>query len=194
MQTSISFLQYVFFFLFLICHPLSIHGEEIANSHFKKSIPSADGTLLILNGVAIRKKFFFDIYTIGLYLPEKENDPGRILEKDASRYIVMHFLYDKVEKEKLVAGWNEGFRKNTPEKEVHKLKKQIEGFNAVFDGVHAGDRLSFAYETKTGTAVYKNENLLVIIPGKDFNDALLKIWLGDAPVGGTLKKELLGRN
>jgi hypothetical protein len=30
------------------------------------------------------------------------------------------------------------------------------------------------------------------IAGKDFNDLLLSIWLGDKPVGEKLRKELLG--
>jgi hypothetical protein len=29
------------------------------------------------------------------------------------------------------------------------------------------------------------------IPGKDFADALLSVWLGPKPIGGTLKRQLL---
>jgi hypothetical protein len=33
-----------------------------------------------------------------------------------------------------------------------------------------------------------------VIPGKDFNDALLRIWLGEKPVNKGLKEQLLDYN
>ena len=34
---------------------------------------------LVLNGAGLRKRVIFNVYVIGLYLPEKKNDPAAVL-------------------------------------------------------------------------------------------------------------------
>ena len=40
---------------------------------------------LVLNGMALRKKFIFKVYVAGLYLPQKESDAEKILKGFSSK-------------------------------------------------------------------------------------------------------------
>jgi hypothetical protein len=45
----------------------------------------------------------------------------------------MGMLYSKVDKEKFVEGWNEGFDANQTEEELKSLCERLNRFNAMFD-------------------------------------------------------------
>lgn len=152
----------------------------------------AKGTPLVLNGAGIRKKFFFSIYLASLYLPSSTGDAGVILDADQPNRVQMDMLYSKVEKEKFVEGWNDGFAANHSEQQLAPLKDRVERFNGMFDTLHAGDRVLLDYLPAVGTRVTINGSERGVIPGHDFNQALLKIWLGDSPVTNSLKRDLLG--
>ncbi len=145
-----------------------------------------------LNGVGYRTKFFFKIYIGALYLPEKSSSPEVILEQPGPKRIHMHFLYEEVEREKLVNGWNEGFENNNDEATLAKLKDRIEQFNNVFPTLREGDEVLLDYIPHKGTRVTIKGNEVALIKGKDFYQALLKIWLGDEPADEDLKEAMLG--
>jgi hypothetical protein len=103
----------------------------------------------------------------------------------------MHFLHDEVGRDKLVAGWNEGFAANTTAGEVAGLRERIEQFNGMFVDVKKDDIVVLDYLPAEGTVVTFGKEKKGVIPGKDFNDALLRIWLGEKPVAKGLKEKLL---
>lgn len=147
---------------------------------------------LQLNGVGYRTKFFFKIYIGALYLPEKSSSPEVIYEQPGPKRIHMHFLYEEVEREKLVNGWNEGFENNNDEAALVKLKDRIEQFNNVFPTLREGDEVLLDYIPHKGTRVTIKGNEVALIKGRDFYQALLKIWLGDEPADEDLKEAMLG--
>ncbi len=100
----------------------------------------------------------------------------------------MHFLYDEVGKDKLIDGWNEGFAGNTKADEMAKLQEKIDQFNAMFDDAK-NDTVVLDFVPDQGTVVTIADQEKGVIPGKDFNDALLRIWLGDKPVTQGLKEK-----
>ena len=68
-------------------------------------------TKCYLNGAGIRKKFFFSIYVIGLYLPEKMNDAEKIINLNKNKAVLMVFTYHKISSKKIKKAWTEGFEK-----------------------------------------------------------------------------------
>jgi len=97
-----------------------------------------------------------------------------------------------VDKEKFVEGWNDGFAANHSEEQLVPLKDRVERFNAMFETLHAGDRVLLDYLPAVGTRVTINGSERGVLSGHDFNQALLKIWLGESPVTKSLKRDLLG--
>lgn len=164
---------------------------EIAGVSVPESISVDDGTTLVLNGAGIRSKFVFDIYIAQLYLEKTAAEAKEVVAADAHKRMVMHFLHDKVEKAKLVEAWNEGFKNNTPAEQVAALQQRIDQFNAMFTDAKKGDVVLLDYIPGTGTRVTIAGAEKGVIPGKDFNDAMLLIWLGDKPVTKDLRAKLL---
>jgi hypothetical protein len=180
------------FFLFITCQAaaaLEVAGVKVPEN---TSIDES-GTQLVLNGAGIRKKFFIKIYVGSLYLPTKQNKVDAILADTGPKRITMHFLYKEVSAESLVDGWNEGFRGNSSTAEVKSLQERINRFNKLFRTVKKGDVIRLDYLPDEGTQVWINGSLKGMVPGKDFNQALLKIWLGKKPADDGLKKAWLGK-
>lgn len=152
--------------------------------------------LLKLNGMGVRvKKVAFvsvKVYVAGLFVAKPSQDPAAILSADEPRQLIMHFLYKKVEKEKLTEGWEEGFKNNSGPAATA-LAPRLARFNALWSDMTAGDRAVLTYIPGTGTRVEIRDKEVGVIEGKDFADALFSVWLGPKPPNEGLKKGLLGK-
>jgi len=148
---------------------------------------------LRLNGAGVRRKLLFALYAIGLYLPAPESDPARVLAMDGPRRVLMRILYREMSREQLVAAWTEAFAANHSPAELAPLQARIDRFNAAFESLRVGDTVLIDYLPGKGTRLEINGRTREEIPGADFAAALLRIWLGAAPVSGGLKTELLAR-
>ncbi len=182
----------VLFAVLLLAQP--VWCLEIAGVNIDQEITVDDGTVLKLNGAGIRKKMWLKIYISQLYLESPQDNTAAILADEGRRRVVMHFLYNKVAKEKLVAAWNEGFSSNLAGEERVALKEKIVAFNAMFkEDALQGDTIVLDYLPEKGTIVTIKGEARGVIEGKNFSDALLSIWLGKSPVNPGLKKAMLGK-
>ncbi|OYV77162.1 MAG: hypothetical protein B7Z66_05885 [Chromatiales bacterium 21-64-14] len=153
--------------------------------------PVPDGPVLPLNGVGVRHKYFLRIYVAALYLPRPADSLNGVLSQPGPKRIWMHFLYYRVSRSQLVGGWLEGFRANLGSTEFQALSARITAFNAMFETLHRGDAVLLDYVPGIGTRVTVRGRERGVIPGADFYRALLRIWLGDHPADGGLKRALL---
>ncbi|MCW9047988.1 MAG: chalcone isomerase family protein [Gammaproteobacteria bacterium] len=171
----------------------SLMARDVAGISFSEQV-SVDGVekQLSLNGAGIRYKFFFKIYVGALYLPAKQSNADVILKTPQANRVVMHFLYDEVEKEKLVNAWLDGFEDNLESAAFITLKDRLDKFNAMFSNLRKGDVVLLDYIPEQGTRVTIKGEQKGIIKGMDFNQALLSVWLGEEPVTEELKDAMLG--
>ncbi|MDH5444507.1 MAG: chalcone isomerase family protein [Gammaproteobacteria bacterium] len=176
--------------VFAICKP--ILAREIASVKLEEQA-NIGGTTVILNGAGIRTKFVFDIYVGALYLTQKTTDAKQAIAMAGAKRISMHFLYDEVEKEKLTDGWNDGFENNLSDKDFASLKARLDAFNKLFVTVKKGDVIQLDYIPGKGTQVTINQQTKGSVPGEDFQQALLRVWLGDDPADEDLKTGMLGK-
>ena len=166
---------------------------EISGVFVADEVKTESGQTLLLNGAGLREKFWVDVYVGSLYLPERSSDVAQILSRPGPLRIQMDFIYKEVSGEKLVDTWREGFENNQSEESLKALQQRIERFYSLFaDGVVKGDLYRFDYRPDSGMHVSKNDAQLGVIPGEDFRNALVEIWLGNKPGDKGLKKELLG--
>jgi len=184
----------LFFVMLVICMCVpTVNALEIGGVMVQDSLMTDGGVELKLNGAGIRSKFFFDIYIAELYLEQPAKTTEDVVTAAGAKRMVMHFLHKEVGKDKLIAAWNEGFEGNTEADSLAGLKDRIAEFNALFTDVKKGDLIVLDYTPEKGTAVSIAGQPKGSIPGKDFNDALLRIWLGKKPVTKKLKTQLLGQ-
>ena len=167
-------------------------AAKVAGVELEDSVQiSADTPELVLNGAGIRKKLFIKVYVGALYLQNKATGVDAVLNQTGANRVLMHFLYKKVGRDKLVDGWKEGFSGNSSA-EMEKLKARLADFNGLFTDAKKGDVILLDYLPGKGTRVTINGQAKGTIPGADFNKALLKVWLGNSPVDSGLKEAMLG--
>jgi hypothetical protein len=180
----------LFFALCLLLSPGS-WAVEVEGVEIPDSVTVAD-TSLQLNGAGVRTKMFFDIYVGALYLPSKAATTAEALEMAGPKQVTMTFLYKEVNREKLVTGWQEGFRQNQSEQAMAELQERLQQFNGLFVTAHEGDVFIFDFLSDGSTRVTLNGEQAGDIPGADFQRALLSVWVGDKPADKGLKKAMLG--
>ncbi len=178
----------------LLLSPLT-WSAELAGVNVDNVVAAKNGDTLVLNGLGLREKFWVDVYVGSLYLTSKTSQVGDILSSQKAFRIQMDFIYKEVDKEKLVATWREGFEKNQSEETLATIKDHMQQFYVFFNAnAVAKDQFILEYIPGEGTTVSKNDHVLGTIPGADFKNALLEIWLGNHPADKDLKKGMLGLN
>ena len=150
-------------------------------------------TRLMLNGAGVRSKFVFDIYVGALYLSHKSNSAQAIINDPGPKQVRMYIVYSEISQEKMINGWNEGFENALDAAQREKLNTQITTFNQAFGKTFAGDVIDVVYNPESGTRVIVNKETRATIPGVEFHQAVMKVWLGDDPVDADLKQGMLGK-
>lgn len=168
---------------------------EVAGVKFDDKTRLANSDIVV-NGAGLRKKAFFKVYAMALYLPEKQGDVDGVLSGKGPKRVAISLLRD-LSAQQFVDALQEGIAENHSESEMAALKDRVRSFS---------DAMLALGEAKTGTSVLidwipESGTRLTVngqargrdIAGEDFYRALLKIWLGNKPVQGDLKQALLGK-
>ena len=169
------------------------HAIEFSDRQFPDTVtlPGTEAALQ-LNGIGYRKKFIIKVYIGALYLQNRATSRDEVIAQSGPNRVLMHFVYDEVSGEKLVDAWNDGFESNTTSEQLKALQQRINAFNAMFTSVNENDVVLLDYIPGTGTRVTIKGEEKGVIPGEDFNKALLDIWLGEEPADSGLKDAMLG--
>ena len=178
----------------LVCAAAGVQAQVVELEGVKLE-PTAQvgGTALQLNGAGLRTRAIFKVYVAGLYVPQKSADAAALLAQKGPRRITITMLRN-VDSDSFAGALNDGLRGNHTEAQVAALKPQIDTMNANLKAVgeaKKGDVIHFEYLPDSGTRVTVNgQPRGTAIPGEDFFTAVLRVWIGDKPVDGDLKKGL----
>jgi hypothetical protein len=178
---------------FLLLVPLAAMAAEVAGVKIddKTRIGSTE---LVLNGAGLRKRAFFQVYAMGVYVQQRSGNAATVVEQPGPKRVAIHMLRN-VGADAFNEALAEGIRANSPEAEAKALEPRLKELGAIIASVG---------EAKKGMAILLDwtgaETQVVIqgkpvgkpIAGEDFYRALLRIWVGDRPVQDDLKKALLG--
>jgi hypothetical protein len=149
------------------------------------------GQELLLNGAGLRKKAIIKVYACGLYLAAPAQDAAAILADSSAIVIRMHFIYPKVDNEKLIAAWNEGFAAAGVSQS---MAAEIAQFNSFFtQPAVKGDIYDISYLPDTGIQVTMNGQLVGRVTNPAFRSAVFAIWLGQNTALPKLKTQLLNK-
>ena len=85
---------------------------------------------LVLNGAGLRKRVFFQVYAIGLYLPQKSASPAAVLEQPGPKRVAIHMLRD-VGADTFTEALVDGIRANHSEAEAKALEPRIKELAAI---------------------------------------------------------------
>ena len=150
---------------------------------------------LALNGAGLRKRAFFQVYAIGLYLPAKSSNAAEVISSTGPKRVAIHMLRD-VGADAFTEAMADGIRANHTEAEAKALEPRIKELAAIMAELKEakkGMAIALDWQPQTGTVMVVNGTPRgKPIPGEDFYRALLRIWIGDKAVQDDLKKALLG--
>ena len=150
-----------------------------------------DNIDLKLKGTGTREKMWMDMYTLGLFISNTQQDANEIVSGDDTSIVRLSIISGLITAEKMEKAIRDGFKKSTQGKTEH-LQTEIKEFLNVFKlGVEKKDLFQFTYQAELGTTISKNGKKLTKIKGLPFKQALWGIWLGEDPVDKKLKSELL---
>jgi len=150
---------------------------------------------LVLNGAALRKRAFFQVYAMGLYLPEKKTVASDAIGAPGAKRVAIHMLRD-VDAATFTEALSDGIKANHDEAAMKALEPRIAQLAAIMAELKEatkGMQILLDWQPASGTVVsVDGAPRGKAIAGEDFYRALLRIWLGEKPVQDDLKKALLG--
>lgn len=154
---------------------------------------TVEGETLKLVGAGLREKWFFDVYTMGVYSKSGACGAAAQISGDEVKYLRIDMLRD-VDAEKMASTLKEAFDNNTPASASAELKGKINNFLSYFKkACTKGTKLEFTYVPGKGTALKQNgAEMGPVIAGKDFADVLWSCYFSQKTCCPDLKRQILG--
>ena len=176
------------------------------NSIFSQKVGEVDGVLIprtvkfsnkeiTSNGVGVRSKFIFDIYTQGLYLTNLSKDANEIINSNTTMGMIFYMTSPLVTSKKFSSSLEASLRKTVGDEKWATFGSELELMRQFvnMDKIVKNDVFNLIYnEVDSSIWVIKNGVVKGKIPGFEFKKAFFGIWLSDKPVKESLKNELLG--
>ena len=168
---------------------------DVAGVKFEDTIDQR-GSKLVLNGAGVRYKAVFKVYSAGLYLPKKTSSPEEALSMAGAKRISITMLRD-IDSNELGKLFTRGVEDNAPKTEMSKLIPGLIRMGQIFSDqkkLVTGDSFTFEWVPGTGGLLtVKGSPQGEPFKEPEFFAALLRIWLGPAPVDYKLKEALLSK-
>lgn len=153
------------------------------------------GQELVLNGVGVRRRFFVPVYVAALYVPQRSSDPEVLLTQRGPRRMAMRFVRE-VEAELFMTSLDVGMRRHYTTQQLEAWRDQWRTLTTVISTMvlaRRSDHVTWDYTPQEGARVMQNSVARVpSMPGEDFYNAVLRVWLGPQPADEDLKRGLLG--
>jgi hypothetical protein len=180
----------VFRILILLLVAMPVWAAEVAGVNIDEKTRVGDSELS-LTGAGLRKRVFFQVYAIGLYVQDRKADP---ISQPGPKRVQIHMLRD-VGADTFNEALAEGIKANHSEAQAKALEPRVAQLGATIAEIKEakkGMTIALDWDGKVTQVVIDGKPAGEPIQGEDFYRALLKIWLGDKPVQDDLKRALLG--
>lgn len=167
---------------------------EVAGVKLEDTVKVANKELK-LNGAGVRTRAIFKVYVAGLYLPEKKTSAADVLATQGPRRLKLVLLRE-VNSEDFGQAFMDGLNANSDKAEKSKFVNQTVKMGEIFASIpslKAGDTVTSDWIPGVGMNIMVNDKKVgETLPGIEFANAYLRIWLGDKPADSSLKQKLLG--
>ena len=153
------------------------------------------GKTLVLNGGGMRQIFVVKVYAAALYLAEKKTSAADVQALTTPKRVALH-IQREINSDEFGQLFITSMNKNSSKEEKAKVINQTVKFGEMFSNlppVKKGDIVTLDWVPGSGTVSTLNgKQIGETLPDIAFYNAVLRIWLGDNPVQGDLKRGLLG--
>ena len=171
---------------------LTIDGIEI-----KEVIPAtAKAPELQLKGASVRRAYaIVDTYIGQLYVEDPALDAQQLIDQDKARRMVFHVVSNRVSARRFTNAINEGLSINISQQQMAGIKPRVEKLVKLFDHKFVQGTIGYIqwYPKEQLSRIVIDGVVKGSVAGKDLNDAMLKIWIGEHPVSERFRREVLGQ-
>jgi len=136
-------------------------------------------------------KLLFKLYDAALFA-EAGATAEQVLARSCSFCLEFRYLRS-ISKATILKSADHMLAKNLSSEDLSQITAATQQLHAAYRSVETGDVSSLTYITGVGTIFAINGEQLITIPGKDFAQYYLQIWLGERPVSVQLRDRLLGK-
>jgi hypothetical protein len=175
--------------------PLSANALTIGGYDIPQVIPaSSQHAELKLNGASMRILYgVVDTYIGKLYVEHPLTDANKLIAANEYKRMVFQIVMKRISGRRIAKAMYEALQLNvTPEEATH-LEQRLQLLVTMFDSsLKKGQESYVEWVPEQGTRVVLSGDVKGIIPGKDLYDAIMRIWIGENPVGSTFKRQVLG--
>lgn len=182
------------FLLVLIVYPTQ--ALVIDDITIEEIIPAtADAPEMYLKGASMRRAYaIVDTYIGLLYVEDKTLTGNQLIAADQARRMVFHVVSSRVSARRFTNAINEGLSINIPQQQMKAIKPRVDQLVSLFDHKFVQGTIGYIQwdpENQLSHIVIDGVEKGTVA-GKDLNDAMLKIWIGEHPVSERFKREVLG--
>jgi hypothetical protein len=173
-------------------------AATVAGVHFPESVTiTPEGPALVLNGAGERKILMLRIYAIALYLPVRASTLDDAVGIKGPKRMHMVMLRNEITAKQVHDHVIARIEDGTQPSEMAVMKSRLADLEHIIEAervINLGGSIMLDFVPSRGTLIRVNSvQKGDPIPGEDFYNALLRIWLGDRARSLTLRDQLLGR-
>lgn len=194
-KASLTMFKYLCAIALLTLHASSLQALDVEGFNIETSLPAHnDIPAMQLQGIAIRQVYgFVDTYVGALYLENTMENADDILAIDQARRMMFHVISSRVSARRFTSAIEEGLALNLTEQQNVQLKSRVQQLVALFDHKFTQGTVGYIewLPQQQATRIVINDEVKGTVPGKDLNDALLAIWIGDKPVSDAFREDIL---
>lgn len=181
--------------LLLLMLPMPLMALTIDGYEIPQIIPAtSQHAELKLNGASMRILYgVVDTYIGKLYVENPATDADILIEADEYKRMVFKVVLKRISGRRIAKAMYDALQLNVTREEAVLLEQRLQLLVTMFDSsLKKGQESYLEWVPSEGSRIVLNGKVKGIIPGKDFYDAIMKIWIGDNPVGSTFKRQVLG--
>ncbi len=186
---------YSAFLFFISLFPLTASALTIDGYDIPAVIPAtSQHAELKLNGASMRILYgVVDTYIGKLYVENPVTDPEALIEADEYKRMVFQVVMKRISGRRMAKAMYDALQLSLSHEEAARMEERLQLLVQLFDSsIKKGEEGYIEWVPGVGSRIVIKNDVKGIIPGKDLNDAILNIWVGDNPVGATFKRQVLG--
>ena len=154
------------------------------------------GQALQLNGTGLRALRIFKAYAAALYLPQRATTADAVVAQAGAKRLQIRMLWG-VPAGEFVKAFDLGVKRNHPLEVQARLAERVARFDALLaplGKIASGDTVNLDFQPGQGLVFSLNGRTVgAPIPGDDFYDALLRVFIGEQVSDDKLRAGLLGQ-
>ncbi|MCT7358478.1 MAG: hypothetical protein COB09_09035 [Thalassobium sp.] len=168
----------------------------VENVDVPEVVPAtADSPEMTLRGASVRRVYgFVEVYVGALYLKNSALEDKEVIRVDDPRRMVFYVTSERVSARRFTNAIQEGLAINITTGEMAAMSERVNQLVSLFDHKFVEGTVGYIewVPDLQESRIVIDDTVRGSVPGKDLNDALLKIWIGDHPVSERFKEEVLG--